>query len=194
MAAYYTFLDDAITTDDFTLNGESTVLFRGEESEILARQNSVNLFTYGLELSGEIPLMENLKASASYTLTKGEETQSDGDRVPVRHVAPSFGNVHFIYNKSKWKLDAYLDFNGGFSFDELAPSEQSKVDLYASDSNGDPFLPSWYTLNIKGQVALLESLKLNLSLENITDQRYRTYSSGISSPGINFIGSLQYAF
>ena len=194
LAAYYTFLDDAITTDDFTLNGESTVLFRGEESEILARQNSVNLFTYGLELSGEIPLMENLKASASYTLTKGEETQSDGDRVPVRHVAPSFGNVHFIYNKSKWKLDAYLDFNGGFSFDELAPSEQSKVDLYASDSNGDPFLPSWYTLNIKGQVALLESLKLNLSLENITDQRYRTYSSGISSPGINFIGSLQYAF
>ena len=193
-ATYYTFLDNAITTDEFTLNGESTVLFRGEESEILARQNSANLFTYGIELSAEIPLMENLTTSGSYTLTKGRETQSDGDKVPVRHVAPSFGNIHVVYNKNKWKLDAYLDFNGGFSFDELAPSEQSKVDIYASDENGDPFLPSWYTLNVKGQFAVLKDLKLNVSLENITDQRYRTYSSGISSPGINFIGSLQYAF
>ena len=109
-------------------------------------------------------------------------------------MAPSFGNFHLVYNKKKWEIDAYLDVNDGFSFNELAPSEQTKTFIYATNSNGEPFLPSWYTLNLRSQVNVFENMKLNLSLENITDQRYRTYSSGISAPGINFVGSVQYDF
>jgi len=37
-------------------------------------------------------------------------------------------------------------------------------------------------------------LQLSASLENITDQRYRTYSSGISAPGRNFIAAMKYSF
>lgn len=194
IAAYYSYLENAMSTDDFTLNGSSTVFFRGEESEVLARQNSNRLFTYGLELNTEVPLANNLKTTASLTITKGEETQADGDVVPVRHVSPIFGSFHLVYAKKKWQMDAYLDFNDGFSYNELPPSEQSKDYLYAIDSDGNPFLPSWYTVNLRGQLDVLTCLKLNLSLENITDQLYRTYSSGISSPGINFVGSLQYSF
>ena len=194
IAGYYSYLDNAMSTDDYTLNGATTVFFRGEESEVLSRQNSANLFTYGLELTAEVPLTTNLKTTATLTITKGKETQSDGDVVPVRHVAPNFGSLHLIYHRKKWKLDAYVDFNSGFSYSELAPSEQSKTYIYAIDANGNPYLPSWYTLNVRGQFDVSKKLKLNLILENITDQRYRTYSSGISSPGVNFIGSLRYEF
>lgn len=194
IAGYYSYLENAMSTDNFTLNGASTVFFRGEESEVLARQNSAHLFTYGLELSAEMPLTTNLKTTASLTITKGEETQSDGDVVPVRHVAPNFGSAHLVYGKKMWQVDVYLDFNSSYSYNELPPSEQNKPYIYAIDNDGNPYLPSWYTFNLRGQLDVLKNLKLNLSLENITDQRYRTYSSGISSPGINFIGSLQYDF
>lgn len=194
IAGYYNFLDNAIFLDEFTLNGESSVLFEGELSDVRASQNSTNLFTYGIEVIGEASLFKNLKVKASLTITKGEETQSDGDKVPVRHVSPTFGDAHLVYSKKKWRIDAYLDFNGGFDFDELAPSEQGKPDLFSIDDNGNPFLESWYTLNIKSQINLNKSLSLNIALENITDQRYRTYSSGISAPGINFVSSLKYGF
>lgn len=194
IAGFYTYMENAMSTDNFSLNGANTVFFRGEESEVFARQNSTQLYTYGLELSAEIPLMKSLKATTAFTLTKGEETQSDGDVVPVRHVAPSFGNFHIVYTKKSWQLDAYVDFNDGFTNNELAPSEQTKTYIYALDSNGNSYLPSWYTLNLRGQVDVTKQLVLNLSLENITDQRYRTYSSGISSPGFNFVGSFQYKF
>ena len=169
-------------------------MFEGELSDVRASQNSTNLFTYGIEVIGEASLFKNLKVKASLTITKGEETQSDGDKVPVRHVSPTFGDAHLVYSKKKWRIDAYLDFNGGFNFDELAPSEQGKPDLFSIDDNGNPFLESWYTLNIKSQINLNKSLSLNIALENITDQRYRTYSSGISAPGINFVSSLKYGF
>jgi hemoglobin/transferrin/lactoferrin receptor protein len=37
-------------------------------------------------------------------------------------------------------------------------------------------------------------LEINFSLENISNQRYRSYSSGIAAAGINFIGSVSYFF
>jgi hemoglobin/transferrin/lactoferrin receptor protein len=39
-----------------------------------------------------------------------------------------------------------------------------------------------------------EKLLLTTGVENITDQRYRTYSSGIVAPGINFIMALRVRF
>lgn len=195
VAGFYTFLENAITTDNFSLvGGISTIEFRGEESEIFARQNTEELFTYGLELSTQIKLMDCFKLTGSYALTKGQENQSDGDKVPVRHVAPAFGSFHLIYEKTKWHADAYLDFNGGFSYNELAPSEQSKTYIYALNSEGNPYLPSWYTLNIRGSYNLSNKIKIVSGVENITNQRYRAYSSGISSAGVNFVTSLKYAF
>jgi hemoglobin/transferrin/lactoferrin receptor protein len=38
---------------------------------------------------------------------------------------------------------------------------------------------------------LLENFEAYFGVENITDQRYRPYSSGISAAGRNFIGSLR---
>jgi len=41
---------------------------------------------------------------------------------------------------------------------------------------------------------LTDALQISASLENFTDQRYRTYSSGISAPGRNFIAAVKYGF
>jgi len=72
--------------------------------------------------------------------------------------------------------------------------EKSKKYIYALDSNGNPYAPSWYTLNFRSLYKIALNVDLSASLENITNQRYRTYSSGIVAPGTNIILGITYKF
>ncbi|EPR71004.1 TonB-dependent receptor [Winogradskyella psychrotolerans RS-3] len=74
----------------------------------------------------------------------------------------------------------------------MSPSEASKDYIYALDANGDPYAPAWHTFNLRTQYQYNDQLSLTASLENITDQRYRPYSSGITAAGRNFILALKY--
>jgi len=76
----------------------------------------------------------------------------------------------------------------------LAPSQQNNAFLYAKDRNGNPYSPNWYTLNFGAQYEITKALQLNATLENITDQRYRGYSSGIAAAGRNLIVAASYSF
>ena len=62
------------------------------------------------------------------------------------------------------------------------------------DENGNPYSPFWYTLNLAGQYELMAGLSFTAALENITDQRYRPYSSGIAAAGRNLILAATYHF
>jgi hemoglobin/transferrin/lactoferrin receptor protein len=66
--------------------------------------------------------------------------------------------------------------------------------VFPNDENGNPFSPSWHTINFKASYDIAKFLTLNGGVENITDQQYRTYSSGINAPGINFIIGLRARF
>ena len=75
-----------------------------------------------------------------------------------------------------------------------AEEEKGEHEIYAIDSDGNPYSPSWYTLNLKSMYKLNENFTLTAGLENITDQRYRPYSSGIVAPGKNFVLALRAKF
>ena len=114
--------------------------------------------------------------------------------MPVRHIPPNYGNLHLIFNKGKFSLDAYINYNSEISFDNLAASERAKPYIYALDENGSPYSPSWTTLNFRSKYSFSEKMNLTFSFENILDKLYRPYSSGISAPGMNFIFSINYAY
>ena len=115
----------------------------------------------------------------------------------ARHAAPTFGDVHLIWQNQKLKADFFLNYNGEIGYNDLALIRTEQV-LYLClwMLNGNPYSPSWYTLNFRSQYQITNALKatLSLALENITNQRYRTYSSGIVGPGTNFIMGLGYNF
>jgi hemoglobin/transferrin/lactoferrin receptor protein len=87
-------------------------------------------------------------------------------------------------------LDFFVEFNGKFDYEQLAPDEQDKPHLYAVDENGNPWSPGWWTINLKGNYQINNSISLACGMENILDKRYRTYSSGIVAPGRNYFISL----
>ncbi|MDO1502339.1 TonB-dependent receptor [Winogradskyella maritima] len=192
LATYYTFLDNALTRRDFTLNGQSEIDYDGEISNVQAIQNASKAWIYGFEAGVEVNFSEALKLRSQYNVIGGSEEEENGIEVPVRHVAPNFGNTHLTYKKGKFELDAFAVYNNELSFNQLAPSELSKDYLYASDENGNPYSPSWYTLNFRAKYNVTKQFEAIASIENITDQRYRPYSSGISAAGRNLILALKY--
>ncbi|RKS55493.1 hemoglobin/transferrin/lactoferrin receptor protein [Gillisia mitskevichiae] len=193
LATFYTYLEDALVRRDYSMNGNTSIDYQGEPSRIQAIQNAANAYVYGFEGGVELEILRTLKLKSQITITKGKEEQDNGEKAPLRHAAPLYGNTHLVYNKGKFKLDLFSEYNGKLDFDELAPSEQDKDYLYALDRNGNPYFANWYTLNITGNYRFSEHWNATASVENITDQRYRTYSSGISSAGRNFILALRYS-
>ncbi len=192
MATYYTYLDNALVRRDGTLNGQSQIIYDGELSNVQSLQNASKSWIYGFEIGAQINFSKALKLTSQYNVIGGTE-ETEGIELPVRHVAPNFGNTHLIWQKNKFKVDGFINYNNALSFEQLAPSEYEKDYIYALDENGNPYAPAWYTLNLRTQYQLGEDVTLTTALENITDQRYKTYSSGIAAPGRNLIVSLKYS-
>ncbi len=193
-AAFYTYLVDALVRRDYQFNGQDEIEYNGETSRVQAIQNAAKAYVYGFEFGMEAFFTENLSMQSNLTITEGIEEEEDGTDSPGRHVAPTFGDVHVIWKNQRFKADLFLAYNGEISNDNLAASEIGKGYIYELDANGNPYSPSWYTLNFRSQYELSSSLKLTASLENITNQRYRPYSSGITAAGTNLILGLGYHF
>jgi hemoglobin/transferrin/lactoferrin receptor protein len=185
-------LDNALIRRNYTLNGESEILYDGEMSNVQATQNASKEWIYGFEVGVKLNISEQLQLSSQYNIIGGTE-EDDGVEVPVRHIAPNFGNTHLSYQSGKFQIDAFAEYNNELSFNKLAPSEQSKDFIYALNANGNPYSPSWYTFNLRTNYRYSKALIITASLENITDQRYQTYSSGIAAPGRNLILALRYS-
>ena len=192
-ATYYTFIDNALVRRDYELNGQSEISYDGEPSNVQAIQNAAKAWIYGFEAGLEVDLPYSFTFNSKYNIVKGTEEDDLGFEVPVRHAPPAFGNTHLVWKNKDLTLDAFAVFNGEFSFEDLTPSEASKDYIYAKDNKGNPYVPSWYTLNLRSQYQLNENTTITVSMENITDQRYRPYSSGISAPGRNIILALKYS-
>lgn len=192
MATYYTYLDNALVRRDGTLNGESQIIYDGELSNVQSMQNASKSWIYGFEVGAQVNFSDAFKLTSQYNIIGGTE-ETDGVEVPVRHVVPNFGNTHLVWQKNKVKVDGFVNYNNALSFDQLAPSEAEKDYIYALDQNGNPYSPSWYTLNLRTQYEIGDAVVVSAALENITDQRYKTYSSGIAAPGRNLIVSFQYS-
>jgi hemoglobin/transferrin/lactoferrin receptor protein len=192
VATYYTYLDNALVRRDFTVNGESEIEYNGELSNVQAIQNASRAWIYGVEVGAQLNFSEHLKLTTQYNVIGGTE-EDNGIEVPVRHAAPNFGNTHLVWQNNQFQFDVFAVYNNELSFYQLAPSEIEKDFIYALDENGNPYSPSWYTLNLRTKYKITEAATVVASLENITDQRYKTYSSGIASPGRNLILSFQYS-
>ena len=192
MGTYYTYLDNALVRRDYNLNGNTEIIYDGELSNIQAIQNASKAWIYGFEVGLKAVITNHIDLTSQYSIIGGTEEEGDIE-VPIRHVAPSFGNTHLVWTSKGVKFDMFLNYNSELSFNQLAPSEVGKDYIYALDANGNPYSPSWYTFNFRAQCQISNSTTLTASLENITDQRYKTYSSGIAAAGRNLILSLKYS-
>ena len=190
ITGFYTRLKDAMVRADYLFNGQTHIIYDGEFSRVQAVQNREEAEVRGLQVSLSKKLAAQFQLTSSLNITDGETSLGE----PLRHVPPTFGDLHLIYTSDYFKLDFFSEYSGELSWDKMAPSEQSKPEIYLLDSQGRPYSPSWFTLNLRGSYQLSAAQKLYFGVENILDRRYRPYSSGIAAPGVNIFLSLSSSF
>ncbi|NJM25923.1 MAG: TonB-dependent receptor, partial [Bacteroidia bacterium] len=193
VSAFYTTIDNAIARGPSTFNGQDSIDYDGQLSRVLSLQNISKLHVYGLQMGINWQLNKYLKLTSSLNWQSGKEKDPETNRnYAPTHVAPLFGATHFIVRKGKLQVDCYANYNGEISYKNLALSERADSHLYLADADGNPHAPSWWTLNLKASYQVVPHLGLDAGIENIADKRYRPYSSGIVSPGRNFIATLRF--
>ncbi len=192
LSAYSTYLDDALIREDFTLDGDSQIYYDGVLSNVQAIQNLAMTWINGIEAGMKYDITDHLELRSLFSMMKGEESGPDEIKYSARNAPPAFGRTQLMWNKNRFSCELYAVYNAEISAEDLNPTEANKSFLYALDENGKPFSPAWHTFNVRTQYKLSEELGLTAALENFTNQRYRTYSSGIAAPGINAVLSIQY--
>lgn len=194
LGAYYTYLQNALVRRAYMFEGQDSILYEGQLSQVQAVQNAAMAYVYGAQASVEVKLPKGFGVISRFNYQKGEEELDNGTTSSLRHAGPWFGSTHVTFSYKSLLVDLYAIYNGAISNENLALSEQAKDFLYAQDENGLPYSPSWYTLNLKLMYQFDKHVLVSTGLENLTDRRYRSYSSGIAAPGINFILSVRAMF
>ncbi|MEL7146350.1 MAG: TonB-dependent receptor, partial [Bacteroidota bacterium] len=186
LVAYHSWLDNAIVRGTTTLNGTSEITIDGETFNLQSQQNiaSARIYGAGAKLSYMISKFWAFKGSIN--IIDGKETVSNE---PLRHTPPTFGRASCIFRKGRIRAEQFIEFSGAKKFEDLAPTEKTKTDIYTTDGS-----LAWHTFNIRASYQVNNIISIIGSVENIMDKHYRTYSSGISAPGRNIILSLSAQF
>ncbi len=191
-AGYYSIIDNAIARAATTFNGEDSIDYDGTLSRVLSQQNISSVKVGGVQMGINWQLSRNWLVTSNLNIQKGKESYPDStETYSPTHVAPLFGSTHVFFTTENIKIDLYANYNGEINYNNLALSERADSHLYAKDGNGNPYAPSWWTLNLKTSFSASKYLIVDAGVENILDKRYRPYSSGITAPERNVIVALR---
>ena len=184
---FYTSFFDAIVMDEFVFNGNSEVMYDGQMTPVFANQNKRQATVSGFSSVLNATLSTNVSASGSYNFTKGVITSEDDK--PLDHIPPSFGRVEVKFRKSKFESSAFVNFNGWKRIEDYFPNGEDN-EAYATAEG----MPSWYTINLRAGYQFKQYVALQVGVDNLLDLQYRTFASGINSPGRNLFATLRVTF
>jgi hemoglobin/transferrin/lactoferrin receptor protein len=184
---FYTLFRDAIVVDKSTFNGESIIVYNGDTSQVYSAQNKQRAYITGFNSNIQSDFTNYLAASATVSYTYGR-VQTDTVEQPLDHIPPVFGRVGVRYHDKKLNAEAYMLFNGW----------KRLKDYYLNGEDNEQYatslgMPAWYTLNLKASYQLTKNFSLMGGVENILDLNYRTFASGIHSPGRNVFVALRFS-
>ena len=187
---FYTSIENALVLADYTYGGNDSMIYNGTKSKIQAMQNSDYAYVYGFSAGLQFEFNDNISFKSILNYTYGRYVNSKNDTViPLDHIAPVFGQTNILYKTKNIDAEFFVRYNGKKSLSDYSPSGEDNLP-YAT-ANG---MPAWFTLNMRLGYNLTKQLRINAACENITDNRYRVFASGINAPGRNFIVSLRYKF
>lgn len=186
---FATQMHDAIATRPTTFNGQSQIIFNGLPANVVSSQNVAEAYLYGFNATLRGDVTENLAVTASYNYTHGSVKNESGPDTPLDHIPPLFGRVGIQYNTAKFKSELFSNFSGWKYLSQYSSSGEDNLQ-YATDEG----MPSWYTINLRAGYDINKTFTVQMGVDNILDLQYRTFASGINSPGRNIFGTVRVKF
>jgi hemoglobin/transferrin/lactoferrin receptor protein len=180
---YYTLLTNAIVRTEYSFNGNDSLVYDGDSYRMITNSNAGKAYIRGLSFALITDETRNLIFKSTLNLTQGAEYLS-GE--PMAHIPPAFGRTALYCVIKKFSGEVYLDYNGWKKTEDMSPfgeDNQSEATSYG--------FPSWNTFNIKTNYRFDDTFQMQFAIENIFDTFYKSFASGVVSPGRNFIISLR---
>lgn len=188
---FYTLLTNAIVRRPFSFRGRDSLDYAGVRSGVEALQNVAQATVWGLQASAEWTFLPWVTLYTHANWIRGRETDDARNaQVPLRHAPPFYGSSGLRFKHKRLVAEAQALYNAAVRAENMPPSESAKTDIYASDAGGKPYSPSWEVLHLRASYSW-KMLQLTAGWENITDRRYRPYSSGIVAGGSGVSVSLR---
>jgi hemoglobin/transferrin/lactoferrin receptor protein len=185
---FYTSYQNAITTQPFTLNGQTTVTYEGKESRVTANVNANRAYIYGFSAQAAIDFTSSLSLTSTLNYTYGR-IRTDSTDYPLDHIAPFFGKTSLILNLRQFRAEFFTLYNGWKRLKDYNVVGEDNLPYATPEGT-----PAWYTLNLRTSYQINPVLQVQLALENILDRNYRVFASGISAPGRNVVVTLRSRF
>ena len=181
VTGFCTVLDNAIIREDYELNGLDSLIYEGENRKIQTNINAEQAIIYGGSGRIKVIFSKNIHLSSSINYTKGYLTNS---KDPFAHIPPLFGKTGLLFEKENWDLEVFSHYNGWKRKADFAAGTSDNPQEATVDGS-----PSWYTINFRASLSLNESVTLQFGINNLMDQHYKMFASGISAPGRNLMVS-----
>ncbi|WP_167851934.1 TonB-dependent receptor [Hymenobacter elongatus] len=179
VTGFYSTLTAAVVVRPFTMpDGQTTTVYNGQTFATVANTNTGRARIYGLSgrLNGAIG--PRFTGQASVTYTKGRDLSTD---VPLDHIPPLHGRGAISYQHRKLTAEASVLFNGRKGVAEYSPSGEDNL-----IQNTPVGALGWQTFNLRTTYQITQNWSIQSGLENILDQSYRPFASGINASGRNF--------
>jgi len=180
---FYNWLRNAQVIEPMQYNGKDSITFDGTTYQTLAPENTGKAYVYGIQGSLLAQVTKSFSILSNLTYTYGYDETADE---PLDHIPPFYGMTSFRLEVKKFKSDFYVMYNGWKRISQYSSSGEDNQQ-YATAWG----MPSWYTLNLKLSYQVVRQLNIELGMENILDESYRKFASGISAPGRNIIVALR---
>lgn len=183
LVGYYSRMQNAIVLSDFQLNGQDSALYQGTMHKVVAAQNVNEAYITGFTTGLFADFSTNFSFRSTVTATYGRYVDTESDTiVPLDHIPPVFGQTGIVYHWKGLEAEVFARYNGWKHLKDYSPSgEDNLVQATAFGS------PAWATLNFRATYQVNKYAGLSFACENILDQNYRNFASGISAPGRNFV-------
>ncbi len=193
ITAYYTLLENAIVQADFKFNGADSAMFNGSNKKTQAMQNKDRAYIYGVTGGVQFDFNQNVSFRSTISYVYGRYADVKKDTVlPLDHIPPVFGQTSLFIKQSKTDGEFFIRYQGKKVTADYSPSGEDNAQYSADRIKG--YMPAWFTVNVRAGYNFNNNIRINIACENITDNRYRVFSSGINAPGRNFIVSLRAKF
>lgn len=184
---FYNYLYNAIVRRPTSLNNSDSLLFDGIKAKVFSNQNAGRAIVYGLSAGLNLNFGKLFSGYFNHNYTRGKDMT---EQVPLGHIPPQFGEAGLKFKHSKIDIALFIKYNGTKPEDLYSPFGEDKE----SEALNELYTPGWQTFNFKFNTKLNDYISISGGVENIFDQHYKPFASGISGPGKNFILALRSSF
>ena len=182
---YQTKITDAIQRNNSSINGNDSLFYDGAMMQIQTNQNISSAKISGLNIFSEIIINKQFKFESIINVCKGKDYLDN----PLAHIPPTTISANLKYAIDQDILSIGWEYNSQKNANEYDEAGIDNLDEATEDG-----IPSWQTFNLMYKKNLDNRTTFNFGIKNILDQHYKTFGSGISGSGRNFIVSLTTKF